>query len=104
MPAERSNPQTTSASGSPDTTVNTTPSPGSMNGGYSTFSGPACRAWLFECVETAAEERHDRVDQRCDLVGAVWFRVAASLGHHVERGDQGGGDDLRAEVVLGCTE
>lgn len=36
MPADLSNPQTTSASGPPDTTVKTTPSPGSMHEGYST--------------------------------------------------------------------
>src|SRR5437016_5642767 len=34
MPADRSSPQTTSASGPSDTTVTTTPSPGSMPGGY----------------------------------------------------------------------
>jgi hypothetical protein len=38
MPADRSKPHTTSASGSPDTTVNTTPSPDSTSGGYSSPS------------------------------------------------------------------
>src|SRR6266566_6015724 len=40
MPAERSRPQTTSASGPSDTTVNTTPSSGSMPGGYPTGIAP----------------------------------------------------------------
>src|SRR5881394_38606 len=47
MPDDRSKPQTTSASGAPDTTVKTTVSPGSMTAGYSTTPrarGDSCAA------------------------------------------------------------
>src|SRR5207247_149734 len=60
----------------------------------------------FERLETAAQERDHRVDRRRNLVGALRFRMlcAALLGQDVEGGGEGGGDDLRAQVVRGCVE
>src|SRR6266508_4543466 len=71
MPADRSSPQTTSASGPPDTTVKTTPSSGSIDGGYSMRSGgpyatfPALAEWPAEDDEAVVDEG---VHERCVLV------------------------------------
>src|SRR6266496_587710 len=69
MPADRSNPQTTSASGPSDTTVTTTPSAGSMPGGY--FTGAVARRHRTEGGKEALDEERREgtaLDERFDLV------------------------------------
>src|SRR6266516_3962669 len=97
MPADRSNPQTTSASGQSDTTVTTTPSAGSMPGGYFTGAGarrcrPEGRAVLHEQRRegTALDKRLDLVCRRLVTVEPVGrredVREQVQVAHGVEEG------------------
>src|SRR6478672_5082603 len=63
-------------------------------------------ASVLERVETAAQEREDRVDRCRKISGALRFRLRAfvSLAQRVEGGGEGRGNDLRARVVRGRIE